>query len=814
MKVIISFLVFLLFLSCSSGKSEVNDEDVPVNDDEITDDFSQDNDEDNDVIIIPDEDEEHEDDGPDTPFEENCQYYKAECGEVETASGKLSCGKCPQGMSCGMNNIRNLCTAKVCKYGYCWVNPYPQGDSLFAGDFLENGDMFFVTDSTVFSKKGSLFENISYQLRSGGDFTSIIVFDEDNVWASATDGSLLKLKDNFISCLDDNGDYHSPVKSGIYELAGKSPDDIYAASRRGILHYDGTEWKHVHETQRKLNTVVISESFAVAGGEGIISIKKEGAWTNRVFDGDILSMVYVDDEKIAALANRAEKMEVVEINSNGEWSSKYFLDGKFNKLAFYKGDIIAGGDNGILAVNELMLNFRIPRNINGFRENDGNLHIFGSHGWSAKWDGAKLSSNQGFFEGVANSVYASSTSSIWLAIDNLILQILPNSVNYFHFDSDVDDIFGKSESEIYVKTGNGFLKYNGFLWKKVEAPGKDVIENIKENRKEVFSKEAGSVSWKFSGNYTFRHQKGTISIADKDGNVRHLSSFPSATFDEKPVGAMFLQDDSFIAAGGNTILEIKEGIFEQKITDFEITAIDSDSTLIVAGDSQGKVHIIDGEDIETLSVGTDLTIDSVSIASDNTIAVVSGGNLYFKEGGEFKIVDLTNDKINFVKVFSKDLFLATGYDIVIISDETGITETLPKDLINRGLPTGETEVDMKKIFAIDENNIWMLGSSPDGKTAYIFSYDGTKWINDARSALYGEFSFTDVWACSQNRAYISLDSLGYLFHYKNLTTQGFIESVDYPLGAPIYSISADPQGKMYIFGEHGIIMEYENPCGS
>jgi hypothetical protein len=795
MKVIISFLAFLLFLSCNSGKSEVYDE-------EMTDDFSKDDDE----IIVDDEEEAV------TPFEESCEYYKAKCGEIETESGKLSCGECPDNMSCGMNNIRNLCTAKVCKYGYCWVNPYPQGDSLFAGDFLDNGDMFFVTDSTVFSKKGSLFENISYQLRSGGDFTSIIVLDEDSVWASATDGSLLKLENNFISCLDAKGDYHSPVKSGIYELAGKSHDDIFAASRLGILHYDGKEWKHVHETQRKINTVTVMDDFVVGAGEGIITVKNNGAWSNRVFAGDIVSSIDTGEEEIAALVKKEEISEVITINSSGGWESLYELQGKFNKLAFYKGDIIAGGDNGIFAVNEKIIDFRIPRNINGFRENDGILHIFGSHGWMAQWDGVKLNSNQGFFEGMATSVYASSTSSVWLAIDNLILQILPNSVNYFHFDSDVDDIFGKSEDEIYAKTENGFLKYNDFLWKKIEDPGEDVIENIKENRKERFSKEADSVSWKFGGNYTFRHQKGTISIADKDGNVRHLSSFPSATFDEKPVGAMFLQDDSFIAAGGNTISEIKDGKFDQKITNFEITAIDSDGTLIVAGDSQGNVHIIDGENIETVSVGTDLMINSVSISSDNTIAAVSDENLYVLESGEFKKIKLNDHQMNFVKVFSKNAFLATGYDIVIVSDGTDITETLPKNLVDRGLPTGETEVDMKKIFAIDENNIWVIGSSPDGKTSYIFSYNGTKWINDARSALYDEFSFTDVWACDQNRAYISLDSLGYLFHYKNITTQGFIESVDNPLGAPIYAISADPQGRMYIFGEHGIVMEYENPC--
>jgi hypothetical protein len=57
-----------------------------------------------------------------------------------------------------------------------------------------------------------------------------------------------------------------------------------------------------------------------------------------------------------------------------------------------------------------------------------------------------------------------------------------------------------------------------------------------------------------------------------------------------------------------------------------------------------------------------------------------------------------------------------------------------------------------------------------------------------------------------------MNSQGWIYHYKNMTAQGFIESVDNPLGEPIYSIAADPSGDLYIFGENGIVLRAESPC--
>lgn len=826
MRLVISFFVFLLLLSCSDGKSNTNDEDHFVNDDVSADELSQADNEESDAVVNDaddlnqndenDEDADNEEIFPD--FEENCGYFKAECGAVASSKGELDCGKCSEEMTCGLKNIKNQCVKEVCKYGYCWVNPYPTGDPVVTGDLIENGDMFFVTKANVYYKLGSLFDIIPHQLRSGGTFSSVIAFDENNIWASATDGSLLKYDKGFISCLDNEGEYYSPVKSGIYSLSGWSASDIYAAGRAGILHYDGTAWTVEFETATKMMSVMVSQNSVFAGGENLLAVKKD-VWKTLSISGNVESIAVIDDTSAAALVKKdGNPSKIIIFDENPAIISETELeDADYTALSYYKGSIVAGGKNGVMNIDGTVINFDLPWDINGLKVHNDVLQIFGTSGFLASWDEEKLSSNKGFFKNKASAVFATSPSSIFISAGTMIIQILPNSVNYFPLTAEIEDVFGISENEIYVKTKEGLFKYNGFAIRKVKDPDAVDTTGMISERNKFMTKTADSVTWKFNEKLTFEYSCITescfVTLADIDGMLNKIRTFPNDGITTAPVGARFTSD-GFIAAGGDSVYTIKDGMTDSKYYDFEITSIDAGNASIILGTSEGSVHVVKNDTIEnSFDLGTGSPVTSVSINDSGHIATLTGGFIYLKTDSDFiNIPVLSGKKINSVWLFDDDSFIASGEDIVLEYDGNMMVANLPKDLIDRGLPTGETEVNMHRIFALDPDNIWILGSSPDGKTAYIFSFDGIKWINDARSSLYDEFSFTDVWACSQDKVLISMSSEGWIYHYKNMTTQGFIESVDNPLGEPIYSIAADPESDLYIFGENGIVLRADSPC--
>lgn len=825
MRIVISFFIFSLLLSCSDGKSKITDEDSFPSDAEA-DDISQTGDEDsdtaengndNDDADQNDEDPDNEESFPD--FEENCGYFKAECGKLAASDGELDCGKCPDDMTCGLKNIKNQCVKEVCKYGYCWVNPYPSGDPVIAGDLIENGDSFFVTEANVYYKKGSLFDIIPHQLRSGGTFASIAAFDENSIWACATDGSLLKYEDGFISCMDDNGDYYSPVKSGIYSLSGRNASDIYAAGREGILHYDGTEWTLEYETASKMISVMVSQNRVFAGGENLLAVKKDG-WKALSISGNVESIAVIDDTSAAALVKKeGNPAKIVIFDETPAIISETELDSAVHTaLSYYKGHIIAGGKNGTINVDGTVINFDLPWDINGFKVHDDVLHIFGTSGFMASWDGEKLSSNKGYFKNTATAVFATSPSSIFISAGKMLIQILPNSVNYFPVSAEIEDVFGISENEIYVKTKDSLFKYNGFAIRKVKDPATVDTESMISERDNFMKKTAGTVSWKFSDDLSFEYscngKSCFVTLADTDGTLNRIRTFPNDGIEGIPAGARYT-GDGFVAAGGDAVYTIKEdGTISTKYYDLEITSIDAGIDSIVLGTGDGSVHVVKNDTIEnSFDTGTGSPVTSVSINDAGHIAALSGGHIYLKTDSDFENIPLlSGTSINSLWLFDDDSLIAPGDNTVVEYDGSMMVANLPKDMIDRGLPAGETEVNMHRIFALDPDNIWILGSSPDGMTAYIFSFDGTKWINDARSSLYEEFSFTDVWACDQNNALISMDSEGWIYHYKNMTTQGFIESVDNPLGEPVYSMAADPQGDLYIFGKDGIVLRSSSPC--
>ncbi len=804
------FIFLLLLLGCSDGKSSLNDEDSSGSD---IDNELSDNEANDDVISDSDEISDSEDPDIDifTDIEETCEYFGATCGDLNTSTGSINCGECPQDAECGRQNLKNVCIKEVCSYGYCWVNPYPQGDSVTGAAFLKNGDMFFVSTDAIFSKKGDIYDAHPYQLRSGGSFSSIIAFDEDNVWASATDGCLLKNEEGFFSCLIDNDNYYSPTKSAVYQLAGTKADDIYAAAKEGLIHYDGTEWKLVYKSSSRLRTLAIHENTVFAAGENIITSYIDGDPTKKTFDGDIFSIDVSAEGVVAVLSVSETASKVTLLDSQLNTTDSYDLDGIFNALAFLDEKVVAVGNDGKIAVNKEIYDSGIKRNFLSVKKRLDRISIMGEGGIFASWNGSKLSSNQGFFKDKATSAYASSTSSVWVATGNMIVHFMPNSLEYYPMDSKVTEIYGNGENLIYAETENDILRFTGSGWKKITSEPADA-KQLKEDRDKKMTLTENSVSWKFDEEKSFKYECSEEKCSVFLPGASHaVSIWPDGGLEELPVSAVFSNKDRFTAAGGKNFVKIDHNELHTTEYDFSILAYDSNGTVDIFGSTDGKIIVIDSEGNRTekeLPAKDDVTF--VSVNSNDDILAVSNGKAYMLKEN---ITKIESEKFfNCGWLFDDGSAVLGGDNVIANFDGTNLIENAPGDLTERGLPAGETEILMTNIFAIDNESIWMLGSSPDDQTAYIFSYDGDKWMNDARSSLYDELHFTDVWACDYNNAMIPMDALGYIYHYKNMSPIGIIESVDSPLGSPIHAITADPLGDLYIFGDNGIIMRSTSPC--
>src|SRR5512134_2915119 len=63
-----------------------------------------------------------------------CSTLQASCGTfADGCEGTITCGSCSGSDVCGGGGVPGTCAARVCTApGWCWQNPLPQGNPLFA----------------------------------------------------------------------------------------------------------------------------------------------------------------------------------------------------------------------------------------------------------------------------------------------------------------------------------------------------------------------------------------------------------------------------------------------------------------------------------------------------------------------------------------------------------------------------------------------------------------------------------------------------------------------------------------------------------
>ncbi len=842
MRMLWYLIAMLLLFSCSAGNTARNDlDELTAGDTDLTD--SSDPTEPSDTVTQPDEllgddagpQAEFPDEGYPSPDPDTCAFIGANCGEVTLDGGeKLSCGECADPDTCGGGGTPNVCGHPLCEEGWCWEHPYPQGDDLNDIYALDAAHVWAVGDRAVLFYNGVSWERIPYQLRQGGNIQAIYAADADTVWAVATDGCILFLnEEGLLTCdreIDEQGfpTHWTETETALYDIHGTGPNDIWAAGRELILHWDGETWTTVSELPSKVNAIwaVAPRAFWAAGEMGLL---------------------YHDDTNFSSTMTSTVFNDIVGLPSGELWAV-----GDGGAVARYDGetwqtveppradiDCVAVGvlaDDQVFVADAEGLFWRhldgawIPmpvalqgalRSASGAAER---LWFAGDRGLIGSWDTKFFATNRQRLPGTVKALFANSPFDVWVAGDKFFGQWNGTAWRFMASRRDITDLYGTAYNDIYAETADGYLHYDGTRWMTAE-PDEATVSVLKTAREGFFDRpeedmvrwcfEEGAC-WSFTGLRFVRDtltenissfewpleglswlEPGPIGLtaacAMNDGRYWATDGLRAITFDNEkwrqfdldaPFGvattAACEGDDTYLADHAGTIWRLRNGMIEE------------------------NVGLVEGGDIEIIDRSVEGTLYAM-------IDVFMGnGVLYRIENGVGVKVAIPGDPplLSLAAIADDDIWVG-GANALYHWDGTAWTTTLPADLTDRGLPTGETEVNLTRIFALDADNIWMLGSSPDGATAYIFSYDGTKWVNDARTSLYGELAFTDVWATDQQNAYITMNAEGWVYHYKNLGAVGMIDYVHAPTGTPFSAIAGRAGEEMRIFAPGGAILRYD-----
>jgi len=830
-----------LLVACSSGTSAPKEGDQPDESDisdssDLSDALEQPDSSDQPDELLTDDagpQAEFPDEGYPSPEPGTCDFIGANCGEVILDGGeKLSCGECLLPDTCGGGGTPHVCGHQLCDEGWCWEHPYPQGDTLNDIYALDGTHVWAVGDSTVMFYNGVSWERLPYQLRQGGNMQAIYAADADHVWAVATDGCILFLKDGLLTCdreIDEEGfpTHWTENENALYDIHGTGPDDIWAAGREIILHWDGEAWTTVSALPSKVNALwaVAPRAFWAAGEMGLLyhdDTNFSSTMTSTVFN-DIVGLpsgeLWAVGDGGAVARYDGDAWDTVE---PPRADIDYTMVG-----ALADGQVFVADAEGMLwrHLDEawIAMPVALQGTIRSASRSGERLWVAGDRGFTGSWDTKFFSTNRQRLPGAVKALFANSPFDVWVAGDRFFAHWSGTAWRFMASRRDIVDLYGSAYNDIYAETADGYLHYDGTRWSTAE-PDEATVTALKAARDEFFSRpDAETVRWCFEEgdcwSFTglrFERELPADRITTLEWPFEGLASFEPGPIG--PTSACALDGGFYFATDGLRSLFFNNEEWRQLDPDIPLgnaTAVACTSDSLYLADRDGAVwSLVDGDLSET-AVIEEGTIDILSPSVDGALYAVvdtfmGNGKLYRIDGSISERIDIPGDPpiLSLAAVADDDIW-AGGANALYHWDGVQWMVTLPADLTDRGLPPGETEVYLTRIFALDADNIWMLGASPDGATAYIFSYDGTKWVNDARTSLYGELAFTDVWATDQQNAYLTMNAEGWIYHYKNLGAVGMIDYVHAPAGTPFSAIAGRDGEEMRVFAPGGAIMRYD-----
>lgn len=194
------------------------------------------------------------DGGPVAPacFRSSCAAAGANCGEITLCDGGVEqCGTCDGSQACGAGGVANVCGVAdtrvgYCSEGWCWINPWPQGNSLDTVHGASADDVWAVGDrGTALHWDGGTWAPRA--TGTGAELRDVFTEAGGGAWAIGVDpGPIYRT----VILRWDGGAWDTMVRadggfSG-YSIFARGPDEVVAGGyyypRAGYMTFDGGEW--------------------------------------------------------------------------------------------------------------------------------------------------------------------------------------------------------------------------------------------------------------------------------------------------------------------------------------------------------------------------------------------------------------------------------------------------------------------------------------------------------------------------------------------------------------------------------------------
>ena len=343
-----------------------------------------------------------------------CEAAGANCDNLyDGCGGDLYCGECESPDVCGGGGANNVCGHPLCNDGWCYQNPYPQADTLFAVFEDDAGNVFAGgVGGAIIRHDGKTWDFVPSFTRTLSDIRGLWVSGPQSGWAVGTNGAILRYDGDIFLCFKNETDYWSPVEYDLFGIWAASESEIWAVGEEGILKWDGSAWTEAQKTLGPLYAIAgQSASDLWAAGSRLMSGKtvpyflhydgqtwKTADPGNIGANGTVLSLFVADDGMVWAAGKKTDSDGkttggLIITYDGSSWVEIVadITDGLNAVAADGSGKIWMAGDQGAL----LMWNKKLypqpkllgPKDIFGFFKTDKYLHVVGAHGLVGRHDG-------------------------------------------------------------------------------------------------------------------------------------------------------------------------------------------------------------------------------------------------------------------------------------------------------------------------------------------------------------------------------------------------------------------------------------------
>ncbi len=277
-----------------------------------------------------------------------------------------------------------------------------------------------------------------------------------------------------------------------------------------------------------------------------------------------------------------------------------------------------------------------------------------------------------------------------------------------------------------------------------------------------------------------------------------------------PKSAWGTSETDIWAGGGDGLIHFDGA--EWKVVSRQVQVLDihgsgPDDVWFVGNKTEdgGPVWRWDGEKLESMDFeADDETVRSVSVTA-NGDAYLAGDVLYYFDGANWQTLYSGDSPIATIARNEQELMF--GSDLSVFRRDGEDWDSHPvNSLLDRPPITEDTRIRLHDSWVTPGGDIMFVGQSTDEVSAVLLIWDGNAWGNGIQMTMNGTMSYQDVWATSPDDAYVLVDELGYIFHYKHYIRT--FDTVDPTTEEPLGAIWGTQDSKLWTFGPYGTILKY------